>query len=355
MRSRVVYLTLTAVLLLWTGLAAAQSQNVQITQGPRVEHTDGSSAVIAWSTNVNSSTQVKYGTDPNNLTQTASAPWGGITHRITLKNLEPNKTYYYQVISGQAQGTGTGAMSNVAQFQTTAGGAQSAQNQPQGQQTTQSGQPAQQSGQAQGGQAEVVAGPIPQKVSDTSAVIWWQTTQPTETILKYGTDRNNLSQTAQQPHGDQSHKVTLSNLQPDTQYYVSVQKPDGTERASGWFKTQSANWRNDRSVDITQGPVIEYISDNQAVIAWSTNQKASSIVRYGTDPNNLTQTAQAPWGAGGENTHRVTIKNLQPNTQYWFAIESAQAAGTGTQAQSNKFPFRTVQNASAAMRITQQP
>ncbi len=69
---------------------------------------------------------VKYGTDPNSLNQTAESPYemGGGTHRVVLKNLTPGTTYYYQVVSGQGQGTGTQAQSSVGQFTTpTASGA----------------------------------------------------------------------------------------------------------------------------------------------------------------------------------------------------------------------------------------
>ncbi len=107
--------------------AAAQTtsqQNVQITKGPVVEFANDNSAVIAWSTNVQGSTVLKYGTDPNNLTQAAQAPWGGTTHRVHLNGLQPNTTYYFQVESAQAQGTGTGALGKVDSFQTTAPGAQ---------------------------------------------------------------------------------------------------------------------------------------------------------------------------------------------------------------------------------------
>ena len=107
-------------------VAAAQTQsaqNMQITKGPVLEMVGDTSAVIVWSTNMPGSTVVKYGTDPNNLTQTAEAPWGGTTHRVTLSGLQPNTTCYYQLQSGQAQGTGTAALSSVQSFQTVPQGA----------------------------------------------------------------------------------------------------------------------------------------------------------------------------------------------------------------------------------------
>lgn len=128
MRSSVAVL-LILVFALW---AAAQAQTlavqsadrdsappqVQITKGPTVEHLGSHDAIIAWSTNVSAGTFVRYGTDPNKLDQTAEMPWGGFTHRVTIKNLRPGTTYYFQAESGQAQGTGTTALSHVDQIHT---------------------------------------------------------------------------------------------------------------------------------------------------------------------------------------------------------------------------------------------
>src|ERR1700744_6288083 len=63
---------------------------VQITNGPVVENVTDTTAEIAWSTNVNAGPSLHYGTDPSHLDQTAGMPWGGLTHRVSLKNLKPN-------------------------------------------------------------------------------------------------------------------------------------------------------------------------------------------------------------------------------------------------------------------------
>jgi hypothetical protein len=80
-------------------------------------------AVIAWSTNVNAGTLLRYGTDPDHLDQSASMPWGGITHRVNLRNLSPGTTYYFQAESAEGQGTGTSARSQISNFVTKAAGA----------------------------------------------------------------------------------------------------------------------------------------------------------------------------------------------------------------------------------------
>ncbi len=119
----------TAVLLLSCAmLAFSQTQSadsdaeqfppVRITNGPVVEQVTDTTATIAWSTNVNSGTSLRYGTDANRLDKTAGMPWGGFTHRVYLKDLQPGTKYFFQAESGKAQGTGTTATAAVMTFET---------------------------------------------------------------------------------------------------------------------------------------------------------------------------------------------------------------------------------------------
>jgi phosphodiesterase/alkaline phosphatase D-like protein len=211
MYSRTHVTFLLGVVLIVAGMAFSQAKNsVQITKGPVVEHTDASSAVIAWSTNVPASAVVKYGTDQNNLTQTAQAPWGGLTHRVTIQNLEPGKTYYYQIQSGQAEGTGTGALGPVGTFSTPAG--KSSSNPP--------------SADLQN-QFRITNGPVVENITGTSAVVAWSTDRPASSVVKYGTDPNNLDQTSQESWGATTHRVEIKNLQPNTQYHFKVLSAQG--------------------------------------------------------------------------------------------------------------------------------
>lgn len=72
---------------------------VQIVQGPVLRSLGGNAMELQWQTNNVAANSVKYGTDPNNLTQVAYEPGGGRNHSITLKNLAPGQTYYYQILT----------------------------------------------------------------------------------------------------------------------------------------------------------------------------------------------------------------------------------------------------------------
>ncbi len=96
---------------------------------------------------------------------------------------------------------------------------------------------------------------------------------------------------------------------------------------------------------ITNGPVVKKTTGTVAEISWSTDVPGSSIVKYGTNPSALSQTAQAPWGGtkepNGDYNHTVWVQNLQPNTTYYFRVETTQGAGTNTQAESQPQQFHT--------------
>ena len=354
--------TITMALALGSWSLAQNSENnknaVKITNGPVVEQVTDTTAQIAWSTNVNAGSMLHYGTDPNNLSQSASMPWGGLTHRIDLKGLKPDTTYYYKAESDKAQGSGTSAETSQASFKTKAAGSQSASSSS-STPASSANTPAPQSNSSVGmvTSSSLAAGPIAQLVKDTSAQIWWLGSQPssggTSDVLTYGTSANNMNQRVQgtpEGNGGAGTVAQLTNLQPDTTYQYTVFGPNNTVLAGGQFKTEPSNYASNRSVWITKGPVMEMIGPDSAVVAWSTNVRSGSIVRYGTDPNALNQTAEAPWG---QDTHRVTIKNLKPGTRYYFEVQSTQAQGTNSQAQSQPAPFQTVGQGQQAVRNIQ--
>lgn len=309
-------------------------QAVQITNPPRVENVTSDTAVIAWSTNVSSGTLVRYGTDAQQLTSTAEQPWGALTHRVTIRNLQPGTTYFFQAESNQGRGTGTKAPSNVMSF-TTKGHRGAAL--PQGDSTSAADS------------VRVVAGPVAQNITEHSARIWWESDRPSDAIVKYGTDAQNLTEIKQKPWGDQAHELELSGLQPGTQYFVAVMNPDGRIRSQGRFKTvvsaQSPVGEGARrytDIRIIDGPRIEFIGNNSAVIAWTTNAPASGVLRYGTSPDAVGELADAP---AQQTTHRVTLHHLLPNATYYFSAESGMAA-------SGVAPFHTVANGAPALRLT---
>ena len=76
------------------------------------------------------------------------------------------------------------------------------------------------------------------------------------------------------------------------------------------------------TANITQAPTIQYADDEFAVITWTTDRPFASRVFYGKDAANLNQIAED--GKSLSIRHQVDLRNLQPNTTYYFRIDTGQ-------------------------------
>jgi hypothetical protein len=88
-------------------------------------------------------------------------------------------------------------------------------------------------------------------------------------------------------------------------------------------------------VQITRGPEIERTEPDLAIVRWETTNPGGSplhlgIVRYGTDPEDLGQTASSPvrLNPGHPRTRfRVRVDGLRPRTTYYYMVDSMEANG----------------------------
>ena len=100
---------------------------------------------------------------------------------------------------------------------------------------------------------------------------------------------------------------------------------------------------------IVTGPALESATQNTAIIRWTANTgrgtaKHYGIVRYGTDPGNLDQTATSPIKRNQSLpnvTYRVRIDGLAPGTTYYFTVDAALADGIGMGLKSQVDRFTT--------------
>jgi hypothetical protein len=330
-----------SIALLAGAFAVAQSPpaELKIIDGPHIESLTDTGAQIAWSTDVEASALVRYGMDAGKLDQIAREKWGGYktqrsaVHRVQLHDLKPQTTYYYQVESGEGWHKAPNvARSDVRSFTTRTKGASA---------TTGTGQKAAPLIQP----GNIVAGPIAADLSDRSTTLWWMTRDSSGGQLRYGTDPAKLVAAVSVDPGEVK-KIPLAELHPDTTYHFAVLDPTNKPIAQGSFRTL-APAATQSPFRIIRGPMIESVGKDSVIISWSTSARSSSLVHYGANPDQLDQTAQAPWG---QERHRVTVRGLKPDTRYYFQVESAQAEGSGLSAKSSVAPFRTVAEGQTAMR-----
>jgi Fibronectin type III domain. len=318
--------------------------DIDVVSGPDVQPANDH-AVIRWRTDKVSASSIKYGTSQNNMSQEQKISGGSRDHNVTLTGLQPGTKYYFEILSRNGQVRKTGEF--------TTEGSSSASNSNNGSNSS-NGSSASSSGSPHTDNVQILDGPRPQNVTPNSATIYWRTDDVAASDVKYGTDPNNPSQRAFERGGSREHTAELSNLQPGQTYYYQILRRDGSVRTSGQFQTPASGTTASTtptvgtpapttappagSVAVNKGPVVQYVNQNTAIISWNTNQQSSSTVKYGTDPNNLSQTASGNWGTN----HQVQVQGLQPSTTYYFVVNSSPAENTGVVATSAPQSFQTV-------------
>jgi phosphodiesterase/alkaline phosphatase D-like protein len=98
---------------------------------------------------------------------------------------------------------------------------------------------------------------------------------------------------------------------------------------------------------ITQGPALESVRDNTAIIRWTTNNPGGSdehfgVVHYGTDPDHLSQMAKSHIRLNqnhSDTIFRVRVDGLRPQTTYYYTVDSMQATGKSDGVNSSVHQF----------------
>src|ERR1700758_4679486 len=103
------------------------------------------------------------------------------------------------------------------------------------------------------------------------------------------------------------------------------------------------------SVRITQGPEMERVDPDFAIIRWTSNNPGGSpehygVVRYGTNPKELNLTAKSPIRLNPGHSYsvfRVRLDDLKPGTTYYYRVDSVEANGNGDGVKSPVNQFTT--------------
>jgi hypothetical protein len=93
------------------------------------------------------------------------------------------------------------------------------------------------------GSESISNGPVAETVSDSSALIGWATRDSaSNTGVKYGTNRANLTETAQGTDGadGKNHHARLQGLSPSTRYYFQITENGQPVGGVGTFKTTAS-------------------------------------------------------------------------------------------------------------------
>jgi Purple acid Phosphatase, N-terminal domain len=102
-------------------------------------------------------------------------------------------------------------------------------------------------------------------------------------------------------------------------------------------------------IKITRGPEIELTRGTLTIIRWTVSNPGGSpehygVVRYGSDPKDLRETARNPirLDPGHPSTvFRVRLDDLKPRTTYYYTVSSMEANGKSDKVTSSLSNFTT--------------
>ncbi len=173
----------------------------------------------------------------------------------------------------------------------------------------------------------IIAGPYVNHITDTRAVVEWQTNEPASSDVSFGlSDPPGSSASVAGFRTD--HSVVLENLTPDSLYYLTVSSTD--EPGNGPVNSQVVTFQTKSVPDagdpfIISGPIVTSITHNSAVIQWETDEPADSYVFYG-----LSQALESnATSASFEVNHSMNLTGLSLDTTYYFKVASTDAVGNG--------------------------
>ena len=300
----------------FTTLAAPDVQAPVVTSGPTVLNVTPTSALVAWTTDEPSNTEVQVGD------QMVSRSESVLNHQVQVTNLTAETQYPLTVFSADAAGNRTSKTG--LDFVTPA----LPDNNP----------------------PVILEGPSVTYASDIQATVSWVTDEPATSTVVFGPADRFL--TNPDPHVSsgsllRTHNVTITGLERGTQYLFRIVSADGegnevvagtlqgfvakptvvtklVQPAGGELGFATAQEPDASPPVILDGPRVVAQTEHALTIEWTTDESSDSVVRFGAGA--LEKTLEV-----GQDVqhHRVILTQLQPATTYQYEVLSTDPAGNG--------------------------
>ncbi len=292
------------------------------------------SVTVRWRTNEITTELVNYGTASDNLEFSASTGTNNMRHFVDLEGLSPGTTYYFEPVSTDTAGNTTHG--DVLSFTTP---------------------------------SPDTTGPVVSDLSaalltDSEAVVTWNTDEAAQMRIDYGTDSGALVNSASNDSFNVSHYTVLSSLSAEVPYYYQITTVD----AEGNSTVESIHSFNTIGRLYTQSQVDEEVAaavasvtagggsifrwrdlqppklsgftvdaqETSAVIGWTTDEPSTSLVESGRDSAHERGTFDTS-SLTGSLVHAVTLTHLSPATTYKYVAISYDAAGNAGIAEEQSF------------------
>lgn len=256
-------------------------------------------AVVSWETDEPSTGALEYG---RTAAYGSSVLDGGllVSHELVLAALEPAATYHLRVGATDASGNGPSWSADL-EFSTAA---------------------------APDTTPPSISGVRVEGVANGSAVVLWETGEPADGLVEWGTG-GSCRLSAAEDGFRLDHRVVLAGLRPDTLYRYRVRSsdPSGNAAVSAElsFWTAKSPSRPDRTPPVISGLAVAGITDVRAVVMWATDELAAGEADYGAGTGYGCWSREPVFGT----VHSLVLEGLWPSTAYHLRVRCWDVAGNG--------------------------
>ncbi len=263
----------------------------------RITGITSSGALVSWTTNTATDTQVEYGPLTTYGSLTTLNTTKSTSHSAQLTGLTSNRTYHVRVKSRNA--AGAIAVSADYSFDT---------------------------------YSSAAADEVPEiseiavtNITSTSARITWDTDIDADGKVEYGKTTAYASSTSLNSSETDSHTFTLSNLLPDTTYNYRVRsKTSSTTEAVSSNRTFKTLAGADTTPPQISGINITNITETSVRIKWVTNEPSDEAVEWGLSTSYGTVSSNSNTAT---TSHSVMVSGLAAGQSYHYRVRSIDSAG----------------------------
>ena len=180
-----------------------------------------------------------------------------------------------------------------------------------------------------------------QSTTETGAAITWTTDRPASgQVIVRDSSGAVVAEITSQETSDTSHSAEITGLKPNTTYHYTIVSTDeaGNESTSEGKLQTSAVVTADKTPPTIRGVNASNVTEFSAIITWTTNEPATSQVKFEKNENVGSAT---PIDKNLTTNHSIRLVKLDSGAIYSFSVISRDAAGNEA-VSTTKQTFKTL-------------